>query len=76
MTSGWMQRMADALAAGGVTSQAEWIEKYPGVHCWFLFDTVRPWASCACCGVVKKKEPGVNAPCKGIVTVQLRGAAK
>lgn len=68
-----MSRLVDALAAGGVTSQAEWIEKYPGVHCWFQFDLGRDWFSCACCGVVQRD--GGNKPCKGIVTLSLRGAS-
>ena len=63
--------MAEALAAGGTASQHEWIEKFPGVHCWFVFDTKRPWESCACCGVVRRRDDK-NRPCRGIVTVEPR----
>lgn len=73
MTVGWMSRLEHALASGGVTSQREWIERYPGVHCWFVIDTDRPLSSCACCGVVQRAD-GANKPCKGIVAIALRSA--
>lgn len=74
-TDGWMSRLEAALTAGEVSSQAEWVEKYPGKHCWFVFDTARPtWESCASCGVVRRADDS-NKPCKGVVTIALRGDA-
>lgn len=57
-----------ALVAGGCKSQAEWVERYPGVHCWFTYDN-KP--SCANCGVVRRYDDK-NKPCRGIVTITLR----
>lgn len=60
--------MAAALGARGCVSQAEFVERYPGEHCWFEF---RDMDSCANCGVVRRRDDK-NKPCKGIVTVGLR----
>ena len=68
---GWHKRMRAALAAGGCATQAEWLAKFPGVHCWFVFDLDRGWESCAACGTVRKADDS-NKPCEGIVTVGLR----
>lgn len=67
----WKTRMHDALAAGGCASRSEWVARYPGVHCWFSFSG-NAIESCASCGVVRKRNDS-NKPCKGIVTVVLRG---
>jgi hypothetical protein len=68
----WMTRLEAALAAGECSTQAEWVAKYPGKHCWFVFSDDRPhWESCACCGVVRRNDDK-NKPCRGIVTIGLR----
>jgi hypothetical protein len=69
---GWLERLGAALAAGGCTSQTEWLSKFPGTHCWFVFDLDRGWESCAACGTVRRADDS-NKPCKGIVTVEPRG---
>lgn len=63
--------MLAALQAGDVSMQADWVARFPGVHCWFRFDE-RPWESCASCGVVRRRDDR-NKPCKGIVHITLRG---
>ena len=65
----WKESMAAALAAAGVSSQTEFVEKYPGKHCWFDFHGT---PSCANCGVVRRYDDN-NKPCRGIVTIGLRG---
>jgi hypothetical protein len=67
----WRARIVEALAAGGCASQTEWVDKHPGVHCWFRFrdDT---FDSCACCGTVRRRDDR-NKPCRGVVTIELRG---
>lgn len=69
--SDWRTRMAEALAAGGCTTQSEWVERYPGKHCWFQFSN-DGIDSCASCGVVRLRNDN-NKPCRGIVTIALRG---
>lgn len=69
---GWRERMAAALAAGGCLTQSAWLQKFPGMHCWFVFDFARAWESCAVCGTVRKANDS-NKPCKGAVTVTTRG---
>lgn len=73
-TEGWKDRMAAALATEGCKSQTEWLEKFPGRHCWFVFDTTpgRDYESCASCGKVKQRDESKQKPCQGIVTVSLR----
>lgn len=68
--------MLAALQLGKCSTQSEWIALYPGVHCWFRFDTDprRPWESCASCGAVRKRDDS-NGPCRGVVAVGLRGGS-
>lgn len=68
LPSNWKADMTRALASGGCSSQTEWVERNPGVHCWFMYGE---YPSCACCGVVQRWD-GKNKPCKGIVTIELR----
>ena len=68
----WMDRMVRALAERGCKSQEEWFRKFPGYHCWFQFDLARPWESCVLCGKVRRADDR-NPPCKGVVTIGLRG---
>jgi len=67
----WKRRMAEALRAGGCSSQTEWVAKFPGVHCWFRFDD-KPWESCTNCGVCRRRDDK-NKPCRGIAKIELRG---
>jgi hypothetical protein len=66
----WKTRMAQALADGDCSSQAEWVKLYPGKHCWFRFRD-DDFNSCACCGIVQQRDDQ-NKPCKGVVTIELR----
>ena len=68
---GWLERMCVALAAGDCSTQVQWLAKFPGVHCWFVFDLDRGWESCAACGTVRRADDS-NKPCKGVVTIGLR----
>lgn len=68
---GWRERMAAALMTGGCSTQAEWLEKFPGSHCWFVFDLDRHWESCAACGTVRRADDS-NKPCPGVSAVSLR----
>jgi hypothetical protein len=67
--STWQGNMERALAERGCADQQEWIDRFPGEHCWFLFGQ---WPSCAMCGVVQRRD-GKNGPCRGMVTIGLRG---
>ena len=71
LSDAWKARMAQALAAGDCSSQAEWVERHPGEHCWFRFRD-DSFNSCACCGTIQRRD-GNNKPCRGIVTIELRG---
>ena len=66
--AGWRGRLLEALTAGDCVTQAEWLAKFPGTHCWFVFDLARGWESCAACGTVRKADDS-NKPCAGIVAV-------
>lgn len=66
-----MVSMRLALAEGGCASQTEWVAKFPGVHCWFLYGE---YPCCANCGKVKVRDPSKQKPCRGIVTVTLRSS--
>ena len=69
----WRAGMAAALAAGGCSTQAEWIERYPGVHCWFRFRD-DDFDSCASCGTIRRRDDR-NKPCRGLVKIVLRGGS-
>lgn len=68
MGADWKAAMSAALAAGGCSSQTEWVAKHAGQHCWFLFGQ---YDSCANCGAVRRRDDK-NKPCRGIVTIGLR----
>lgn len=67
--SAWQDNMTSALAERGCANLAEWIERFPGEHCWFEFHG--PPMSCAMCGVVQRRD-GKSNPCRGIVRIGLR----
>ena len=43
-----------------------------GAHQWRQPDGLIKWEHCGRCGIVKRKDGGVNKPCRGIVPVTLR----
>lgn len=68
--SDWRERVVEALAARGCLTQAEWVERFPGDHCWFVFRD-DPFDSCANCGTIRRRDDK-NKPCRGIVRIELR----
>lgn len=72
--SDWRERMRAALAARGCTTQSEWVERFPGVHCWFRFRD-DDFDSCASCGVCRRRDDK-NKPCRGVAKLALRGGGE
>ena len=67
--SDWRENMRAALAVRGCSSQAEWVAKFPGEHCWFDFKGID---SCALCGVCRPYDDKKAGRCRGIVRIELR----
>lgn len=67
--SDWRANFHAALAARDCKTTTEWVERFPGEHCWFDF---KGTICCALCGHIQRADGKPNKPCRGIVRIELR----